>query len=304
MLKLRKMKIYLLVLLCLLLANPKELCSQGDCVFPTVTEDLGIAIALIPVTCVDGMGDYAVLGGTPPYQLWERDLLFSPDWYPVGDVNNIFSHTCSSDGVSSCGLDLEIKIIDSMAEESNVLPITDPGTCGQLQPGSGNPELIECGFDETISVESGCGPFTWESLSTGYTLTDTGDERSKILSCVGGTCGDDFDVVAEIRVTDDCGRVVLLTIRNSVGEWKGCGSSIIGGCDSDGAGYRDYYFSYEGQVFRFRYTCWDGISDYSLGCPGSYECGDIEIPAVPIPSCPSCIDGRVCYHSLSYWGCQ
>jgi hypothetical protein len=52
-----------------------------------------------------------------------------------------------------------------------------------------NPAVIECGAENaiTLSVIGGLPPLDWEVSGNGYSLEETEDERTYILSCTGDT---------------------------------------------------------------------------------------------------------------------
>ena len=83
-----------------------------------------------------------------------------------------------------------------------------------------SPETIVAGSSVQVYVTGGRGPYAWSVSGAGYSLlvaeTVTGTNQ---ITCVEGLCETDFDVIAEITITDDCGNTVVGTLRNAEGEW-------------------------------------------------------------------------------------
>jgi len=164
-----------------------------------------------------------------------------------------------------------------------------------------DPNTIASSYPVYLHVESSgysCPNYTWSIASKGYSLdkTETSSASEEVMmSVVSGSCGKngsgDYDVVAVVTVTDDCGKSNTIVIRHESGVWKGCLSMGIGGCVCTATRY--IYFSYSGISFRYGYDCWQSGRSYS-GFHSALPCSACGISSVPIPKGSGCAYDRVC----------
>lgn len=109
-----------------------------------------------------------------------------------------------------------------------------------------SPETIVAGSSVTVFVTGGRGPYIWSVSGNGYSLlvaeTSIGQNQ---VTCMDGQCGEAFDSVANISVTDDCGDSVTGALRNAVGQW-----GLLESCGS----YESEYGNVEWVVGGFKYT--------------------------------------------------
>lgn len=82
------------------------------------------------------------------------------------------------------------------------------------------PETISAAAAINLYILNGRGPFTWSTVSKGYTLGESEtDGHTNTLSVVSGTCGVDYDVIGTVTVTDSCGDSISFDVRNTDGNW-------------------------------------------------------------------------------------
>ena len=123
---------------------------------------------------------------------------------------------------------------------SDYSQINDTSTC----PGA-NPTIyassatIDPSGTITLYVDSGglARPnYSWSVSGVGYSLDKsiTSNDLEVVTLTAPpntGTCGTDYDIVATITVTDNCGTEVSVSIRNTAGGWGSasfvCGSSTF-----------------------------------------------------------------------------
>lgn len=87
---------------------------------------------------------------------------------------------------------------------------------------TGGMDTIDSSHPVTLSANGGCPPYTWSTLSKGYSLIDNRD-RTMTLSVISGTCSVNYDISATIIVKDSCQvtpRSATIKIRNTAGMWK------------------------------------------------------------------------------------
>lgn len=85
----------------------------------------------------------------------------------------------------------------------------------QISYSSGNPATIGQSTEATITVDDGCGPFSWSVSGTGYSFAQPKTaSRSNTLIADGSACG-----TATITVTDDCADTATGYVRNTTGGW-------------------------------------------------------------------------------------
>lgn len=131
-----------------------------------------------------------------------------------------------------------------------------------------SPETIVAGSSVTVFVTGGRGPYTWSVSGNGYSLlaavTEMGQNQ---VTCADGACGQAFDAVAHITVTDACDVTVNGALRNTSGQWV-----TISSCGYTGTAHTVSIV--EG---NYKY-----IDDYwcSKDEPG-YNCSEIEVPHSP-----------------------
>lgn len=150
-----------------------------------------------------------------------------------------------------------------------------------------SPETIVAGSSVQVFVTGGRGPYTWSVSGNGYTLlvgeTVTGVNQ---VSCVDGVCETDFDVTAEITVTDDCGDTVTGILRNAEGEWV-----LI-----EEEGVSDYNAIDECIVGKYKY-----IDDRCApDAPGGSTCG--SGPYYPVHCAPA-PDQALEWYQIYEWQC-
>lgn len=115
------------------------------------------------------------------------------------------------------------------------------------------PDTITPGGSIDVYVTGGCPPFTWSVSGTGYSFTAAETTaRVNTLNCASGDCGDEFDPVAKITVTDNCDSVVGTTadIRVDTGSWN----QVYSSSDASGTirGSGNYYTDNLRVYFAFR----------------------------------------------------
>ena len=154
------------------------------------------------------------------------------------------------------------------------------------------PDTIAAGNSITIYITGGLAPYTFTTSSTGYTFnggvqTIETNSTSVILSCVSGTCGTNFDAVANIAITDFCNNEITVEIHNNIAEQtvllESCG--VLDGwhqstCEQDGFLFVvDHYNCSNPQTKSgdmcsehpccgcSSYYCPEGSEKWGWGCP-------------------------------------
>jgi len=130
----------------------------------------------------------------------------------------------------------------------------------------------------TLYVDSGgtaCPPYQWSVSGEGYTIQDDdGDqETDNDLETVtltaptsSGTCGVDYDIVAAVTVTDNCGQTDEVDIRNTAGRWKREQGILI--CEAGGGAP----YSVLGNVVPGKYRYCLHYGDGGLDCSNGVLC--------------------------------
>lgn len=148
---------------------------------------------------------------------------------------------------------------------------------------SGNPTTIARETDVTITVDNGCGDYSWAVSGTGFSFVNsTTTEGSNLLSADNTACG-----VATITVTDYCGIQVTGVVKCTTGQWYRCVPhwSPAGTHGPCGLGYFEYYVDQyyvygecsTGGVYGTGPFCVDcslggGSSNYCISCGGGENC--------------------------------
>jgi len=182
-----------------------------------------------------------------------------------------------------------------------------------------NPVEITPGTQESISVEGGAGPFTWQILGVDFSLSEPGEAgASNTLIAGPDACG-----AALIFVTDFCKQKICGTVRSTDGQWvfKSPTCELSGTGIEVGAGGPPPWHDYElitGKQKQTQRTVFVGTGNYDGPCPswcvdacgdGCDECvGDGKHPvpceAEPTPLLP---DRIICWKigDLKYyeWEC-
>ncbi|RPI54156.1 MAG: hypothetical protein EHM49_03510, partial [Deltaproteobacteria bacterium] len=100
-------------------------------------------------------------------------------------------------------------------------------TCAGILPSIyASSATIAPGGSISLTVDSNgyaCPPYTWAVSGTGYALssntTENDLETIQLTSAAGG-CGVEYDAVATVTVTDNCGVTDTAKIRNTGGQWE------------------------------------------------------------------------------------
>ncbi|MCK4826426.1 hypothetical protein KA005_62360, partial [bacterium] len=146
----------------------------------------------------------------------------------------------------------------------------------QISYSSGNPATIGQSTEAAITVDDGCGPFSWSVSGTGFSFAQPNTtSRSNTLITDGSACGS-----ATITVTDDCGDTAEGVVRCTTGSWCTCGSQVTGGSSSScGKGIFDDISG----IYRYVGACETGLSEtFTANC--LTICGQGEDTHAP-PSC-------------------
>lgn len=99
----------------------------------------------------------------------------------------------------------------------------------QISYSSGNPATIGQSTEAAITVDDGCGPFSWSVSGTGFSFAQPNTtSRSNTLITDGSACG-----TATITVTDECGDTATGYVRNTTGVWVEKSTST---CELSGVG--------------------------------------------------------------------
>jgi len=174
---------------------------------------------------------------------------------------------------------------------------------------------IDSSHPVALSATGGSPPYTWSTSSLGYNLDKTlttNDLEILTLSCLSGTCGTTYKVVATVTVTDICGKTSTVEIRNSSGKWANCYSfsqSCYSSCDCEGGSgnyliigsHRIYHRvcmrSYSGCAnvpYSNTHTCSvDGWTYTFSSTNCNFPCGD------------TCVTPRAPWRKyIDYWTCQ
>ena len=153
-------------------------------------------------------------------------------------------------------------------------------------------KAIAKGGSITLWVNSSglaCPPYTWSTSSKGHSLNITeteNDLETVTLSCTTGTCGTNYDVVATVTVTDQCGETDEIEIRNTAGTY----SVLLETC-----GVLDGWHQSVCYKDGFKFV----VDHYNCACPET-KSGD-KCPDHPCCGCSSyyCAEGSEKWG----WGC-
>ena len=98
---------------------------------------------------------------------------------------------------------------------------------------------VDPGGSITLYVNSGelaNPPYTW-TAGNGYTFDPVqteSDLENTTMTSSSGTCGTDYDIWTTVTVTDACGEIDMIVIRNTAGTW---GNQVV---DCQGYFQNDY----------------------------------------------------------------
>lgn len=203
------------LILCIL-ALPFLLCSMlskdisaDDCVFPTVTGDVnGLFPKLMLITRVDGAGDYTVVGGSPPFELWARGVNPDTDWSYKRTVEKDFFDECSN----ACSSNFDMKIIDIRGNESNIHEVRG----GDEFKFEDSNQEVGPGGSLVLGISGGVPPYDWSVQGNGFWLEESQSQGlSNTLYADNTACGS-----AMVGITDACNVTVTGSIRCTQGIWR------------------------------------------------------------------------------------
>jgi len=167
---------------------------------------------------------------------------------------------------------------EDCCDTSSGILLNDAATSDAIAPGGSIPITMVSGM--------GCPPYNWSVSNVGYSLeyaTTSGDNAHKnTLYSVGGTCGEHYEAMAQIGVSDTCGSGVVIDIRNSGGYWDTCN-----GCSTTSCSTTPYEYHYFSKGCRIRYRCGDSNNPPYWTC-GMDGCGG---PGVWTNECPGPCEG-------------
>ena len=190
----------------------------------------------------DGCG-LVFVGGMCGTAITARLLAVSSEGFKIKRISNNFSceHCQPSAFAEVCysGSDADatayIEFTDTQFSDqrgASVLCTIKANCCElatQISYSSGNPATIGQSTEATITVDDGCGPFSWSVAGTGYSFAQaTTTERSNTLITDGSACG-----TATITVTDGCGDTATGYVRGTTGQWTNKSNGV---CEISGTG--------------------------------------------------------------------
>ncbi len=192
--------------------------------------------------CVSGTSPYEVNNGCTPFTLYQKTG--DEDWTDVGSVSRTFNHSCNV--TNDCDDPVEIKVVDSQAQESGAIVISSSGNYNPIVWDHENSSTdIAQGGTAQLYVSGGVPQYLWSVGGSGfyfdaaYTLTEVTGGANVTLYADDSSCG-----AASISVTDFCGNSTNGSVRGA-GQWTGWYTvdQFQGGVDCETMeGYSPHYF--------------------------------------------------------------
>lgn len=278
-----------------------------------------------------GLAKYRVEPGCPGFSIMRRNQDKDGNWKEWKAVSSLsgcdfdneeavsncwFCQGCDREKITDgCPEDkeFEIKVVDSMDRESNVVS-SKVDMNNELyeppEPHPDNPETVELESSVGVSIINGEPPFTWDFLGGEDVTMGESTSRHNTFYAGSEACGS-----ASARVTDDCDNSTVVSVRILNGEWKlttrkdcpvkGPGSPLVkgtwkiyeakGGCfgGTGIAGSRENCYNSFSSMME---NCEDACSSSSDRCLTSLEnaCFDEHRGE-------SCKDGKNCVGSNGYY---
>jgi len=211
-----------------------------------------------------GSVQLSVTGGEPPYT-WSVESEGGVFYLDTAGPDLSESNTLHAASEMSCEGNAVVRVRDWCEQEIELTVSLEPMTLDE----EATSETIDPDGYAVVAVNGGVLPITFSvtpfpDYSINGQQSVTVNSRSAVIYAAPGSCG-----YCTVEVSDVCGTVVSVIIKNTNGTWANCApSSAIGGCHTD---YSLYYYSNE--VCRTLIYCGHGtygIGSWTSGC-NSYQ---------------------------------